>query len=285
MTRYFDEANGVLIRGLPNVQTTVQGREIFTAEGRLVAIPDFPAQALSPVESYKATASDNLEEGIAGLIYVGLRRPFYSKGFELAGAARGVYNTEFRKLNSIRCQGFQDNVPAAQQILPASVGCDFTFPQHIRLFYGRGTRQPLSVNGPSKQSGRNDTDTAPTTSRADHRAPIANGPTFSLRSRPNMAGSPTRSRVSAKRLESLRLERRWACRRSACPRCYGVIARASDRQRIGGEQGCARVCRSRGGRSGRPADSRADDALRLSVVMHTSHAGGRRHHLCSRRPT
>jgi len=50
MTRYFDEANGVLIRGLPNVQTTVQGREIFTAEGRLVAIPDFPAQALSPVE-------------------------------------------------------------------------------------------------------------------------------------------------------------------------------------------------------------------------------------------
>jgi hypothetical protein len=164
----------------------------------------------------------NLKGG-ADLIDVGLRRPFYFKGFELACAARSVYNTESSKLdpigsllisdrwqtgigeigalvnvsstqtrylNSIGCQGFRDNVPAAQQILPASVGCDFTFPQHIGLFYGRSTRQRPSVNGPSKQSGRNNTDTTPTTSRSDHRAPIANGPTFSLRSRPNMAGSP-----------------------------------------------------------------------------------------------
>ena len=180
VTRYLDEANGVLIRGLPNVQTTVQGREIFTADGRSVSISDFPAQALSRVEVYKATTADNLEGGIAGLIDVGLRRPFDFKGFELAGAARGVYNTESRKLdpigsllvsnrwqtgigeigallnvsftqtrylNSIRYQGFQDNVPAAQQILPASVGRNFTFPQDIGLFYGRGTRQRPSVNG------------------------------------------------------------------------------------------------------------------------------------------
>jgi outer membrane receptor for ferrienterochelin and colicin len=53
VTRYGDEANGVLIRGLPNVQTTVQGREIFTADGRSVSIQDFPAQALSKVEVYK----------------------------------------------------------------------------------------------------------------------------------------------------------------------------------------------------------------------------------------
>jgi iron complex outermembrane receptor protein len=180
VTRYLDEANGVLIRGLPNVQTTVQGREIFTADGRSVSISDFPAQALSRVEVYKATTADNLEGGIAGLIDVGLRRPFDFKGFELAGAARGVYNTESRKLdpigsllvsnrwqtgigeigalvnvsftqtrylNSIRYQGFQDNIPAAQQVLPASVGRNFTFPQDIGIFYGRGTRQRPSVNG------------------------------------------------------------------------------------------------------------------------------------------
>ncbi|MGN7998919.1 TonB-dependent receptor [Sphingomonas sp. 22176] len=179
VTRYADEANGVLIRGLPNVQTTVQGREIFTADGRSVAIQDFPAQALSRVEVYKATTADNLEGGIAGLIDVGLRRPFDFKGFQLAGAARGVYNTESRKLdpigsllisdrwqtgigeigalvnasftqtrflNSIRYQGFQDNVPANQQILPASVSRNITFPQDIGLFYGRGTRQRPSVN-------------------------------------------------------------------------------------------------------------------------------------------
>ncbi|MEG8038573.1 TonB-dependent receptor [Sphingomonas sp. LR60] len=179
VTRYGDEANGVLIRGLPNVQTTVQGREIFTADGRSVSIQDFPAQALSKVEVYKATTADNLEGGIAGLIDVGLRRPFDFKGFQLAGAARGVYNSESRKLdpigsllvsdrwqtgigeigalvnvsftqtrflNSVRYQGFQDNVPAAQTILPTSVGRNFTFPQDIGLFYGRGTRQRPSVN-------------------------------------------------------------------------------------------------------------------------------------------
>jgi len=180
VTRYLDEAGGVLIRGLPNVQTTVQGREIFTADGRTVSIADFPAQALSRVEVYKATTADNLEGGIAGLIDVGLRRPFDFKGFQIAGAARGVYNTESRKLdpigsllisdrwqtgigeigalvnvsftqtrylNSVRYQGFQDNVPAAQAVLPASVGRNFTFPQDIGLFYGRGTRQRPSVNG------------------------------------------------------------------------------------------------------------------------------------------
>ena len=180
VTRYADEANGVLIRGLPNVQTTVQGREIFTADGRSVAIQDFPAQALSRVDVFKATTAENLEGGIAGLIDVGLRRPFDLKGFQLAGAARGVYNTESRKLdpigsllisdrwqtgigeigalinasftqtrflNSVRYQGFQDNVPAAQAILPASVGRNFTFPQDIGLFYGRGNRQRPSING------------------------------------------------------------------------------------------------------------------------------------------
>ncbi len=180
VTRYTDEANGVLIRGLPNVQTTVNGREIFTADGRSVAIQDFPAQAVARVDVFKAVTAQNLEGGIAGLIDVGLRRPFDFKGFQLAGAARGVYNTESRKLdpigsllvsdrwqtgigeigallnvsftqtrylNSIRYQGFQDNVPAAQAVLPASVGRNFTFPQDIGLFYARGNRQRPSVNG------------------------------------------------------------------------------------------------------------------------------------------
>ncbi|GGO91448.1 TonB-dependent receptor [Stakelama pacifica] len=180
VTRYADEANGVLIRGLPNVQTTVQGREIFTADGRSVSIQDFPAQALSRVEVYKATTAENLEGGIAGLIDVGLRRPFDFKGFQIAGALRGAYNTESRKvdpigsllvtdrwqtgigevgvlvnasftqtryLNSIRYQGFQDNVPENQLILPTSVGRDFTFPQDIGLYYRRGNRQRPSVNG------------------------------------------------------------------------------------------------------------------------------------------
>lgn len=47
VNRSNDEANGVLIRGLPDVTTTFNGREIFTAENRGVALQDFPAGALA----------------------------------------------------------------------------------------------------------------------------------------------------------------------------------------------------------------------------------------------
>ena len=95
--RFRDEANGVVIRGLPNVQTTLQGREIFTADGRTVSFQDFPAQSLAKLEVFKNTTADNLEGGIAGLINIGLRRPFDFKGFQIAGAVRGTYNDQSRK--------------------------------------------------------------------------------------------------------------------------------------------------------------------------------------------
>lgn len=37
------EAGRVLVRGLPDLTTTYNGRDIFTAEARFVAIQDFPA--------------------------------------------------------------------------------------------------------------------------------------------------------------------------------------------------------------------------------------------------
>jgi len=178
--RFRDEANGVVIRGLPNVQTTLQGREIFTADGRTVSFQDFPAQSLAKLEVFKNTTADNLEGGIAGLINIGLRRPFDFKGFQIAGAVRGTYNDQSRKydpngsllvsdrwqtgigeigalinvsytranyLNSVRYQGFQDYLLPSQTVTPASVGRSFTYPQDIGLYYARGYRERPSVNG------------------------------------------------------------------------------------------------------------------------------------------
>ena len=53
----------MLIRGLPNEQTTVQGRDRSTIDGRSVSIQDFPAQALSCVKVYTATTADKLKGG------------------------------------------------------------------------------------------------------------------------------------------------------------------------------------------------------------------------------
>ncbi|HET7710179.1 MAG TPA: TonB-dependent receptor [Sphingomicrobium sp.] len=82
------EASRVLLRGLDRsyYTTTYNGREIFTAETRSVALQDFPAGAISAVEAFKTSTANLVEPGLAGLINVRSRRPFDFTGFEAAGS-------------------------------------------------------------------------------------------------------------------------------------------------------------------------------------------------------
>ena len=95
-----DEGSGVLVRGLPDVATTVNGRDISTAELRRVQLQDFPSGALAGMEVYKSGTADLLEPGLAGLINVRTRRPFDFKGFEIDGAIRETYNDQNGKYNT-----------------------------------------------------------------------------------------------------------------------------------------------------------------------------------------
>lgn len=96
------EANRVLLRGLDrfNYTTTYNGREIFTAETRSVALQDFPAGGISAIEAFKTSTADLVEPGIAGLINVRSRRPFDFDGAEVAGSIWGVYPNQSRDLNA-----------------------------------------------------------------------------------------------------------------------------------------------------------------------------------------
>src|SRR5688500_15111644 len=87
------EASRVLLRGLDEdfYTTTYNGREIFTAETRSVALQDFPAGGISAIEAFKTSTANRVDPGIAGLINVRSRRPFDFDGFELAGSVWGVY--------------------------------------------------------------------------------------------------------------------------------------------------------------------------------------------------
>jgi TonB-dependent receptor len=78
------ETNRVVIRGLPNVVTTLNGREIFTGSGRGFAFQDLPAEAVSELNVYKTSSADLIEGGIAGLVNINLHKPFDFKGFSLA---------------------------------------------------------------------------------------------------------------------------------------------------------------------------------------------------------
>ena len=61
------EASRVLVRGFDNTYytTTYNGREIFTAETRSVALQDFPSGAIAAIEAFKTSTANLVEPGIA----------------------------------------------------------------------------------------------------------------------------------------------------------------------------------------------------------------------------
>ena len=92
------EATRVLIRGFDNVYypTTYNGRELFTAETRSVALQDFPAGAVAAIEAFKTSTANLIEPGIAGLVNVRSRRPFDFQGSEISGSVWWLHPNQSR---------------------------------------------------------------------------------------------------------------------------------------------------------------------------------------------
>lgn len=65
-----------LVRGLPDILTTLDGREIFTAEGRGFAFQDLPAEAVARVDVFKSNTANLIEGGVAGTIDLRLNKAF-----------------------------------------------------------------------------------------------------------------------------------------------------------------------------------------------------------------
>ena len=77
-----------IVRGLPDVLTTLDGREIFTGTGRGFSYQDLPAEALAGADVYKSTSADLIEGGVAGQINLRLHKPFDFNGFTVAATGR-----------------------------------------------------------------------------------------------------------------------------------------------------------------------------------------------------
>ena len=80
-----------IVRGLPDVLTTLDGREIFTGTGRGFSYQDLPAEALAGADVYKSTSADLIEGGVAGQINLRLHKPFDFDGFTVAATGRAQY--------------------------------------------------------------------------------------------------------------------------------------------------------------------------------------------------
>jgi len=92
------EASRVLIRGLPDFATTYNGREIFTAETRVVALQDFPSANIAALEVFKTSTANLVEPGLAGLVNVRSRRPFDFREGQISASVWGLYSVQSEKI-------------------------------------------------------------------------------------------------------------------------------------------------------------------------------------------
>jgi TonB-dependent receptor len=87
----------VTIRGLDDVTTTLNGRNIFTASGLSLSLQDIPASLLSEVDVKKTRSAADIETGIAGVIDIHTHRPFDFSGRRISIAAKGTYQEQAGK--------------------------------------------------------------------------------------------------------------------------------------------------------------------------------------------
>jgi iron complex outermembrane recepter protein len=133
--------SGIEIRGLPQVETTLNGREVFSATGsRVLNFEDIPSSLLAGIDVYKDPTADLLEGGIGGTVDLRTRKPFDFKGFAFESSAAEDYSDmvgqtkpEFTLLASDRWQtgvgevgalvsfGYQDRAYRQDQVSNQSI--------------------------------------------------------------------------------------------------------------------------------------------------------------------
>jgi iron complex outermembrane recepter protein len=77
ITRDRGEGSTIAIRGLTQVETTLNGREVFTAgNGRVLDYSDISAELLSQANVYKTASANHIEGGVGGLVDLRTHYPF-----------------------------------------------------------------------------------------------------------------------------------------------------------------------------------------------------------------
>lgn len=94
-----NEIGDVKIRGLGDIMTTLDGREIITGTGRQFSLQDLPADALARVDVVKTNTADMIEGGVAGTIDLELNKPFNFRKPTIVASARGTYGIKADRLD------------------------------------------------------------------------------------------------------------------------------------------------------------------------------------------
>lgn len=75
--RFSAEGSGVVVRGMTQVRSELNGRDVFSARNtRGLSFEDVPSELMAGVDVYKNPSADMIEGGIAGSVNLRTRRPF-----------------------------------------------------------------------------------------------------------------------------------------------------------------------------------------------------------------
>jgi TonB-dependent receptor len=103
--RFSAEGSGVTVRGLTQVRSELNGRDVFSARNtRGLSFEDVPAELMSGVDVYKNPSADMIEGGIAGTVNLRTRKPLDHEGFTagLTGSANfGDFSEEIKPQASL----------------------------------------------------------------------------------------------------------------------------------------------------------------------------------------
>lgn len=88
IVRHRGEGSLVSVRGLTQVLTTLNGREVFTAgSGRTLDCADIATEMLAGIDVYKSSSARRIEGGVGGTVDLRTRRPFdFADGATVLGA-------------------------------------------------------------------------------------------------------------------------------------------------------------------------------------------------------
>lgn len=88
----YGEGSSVAIRGLTQIRTQLNGRDVFTAGStNALSLEYVPAELLAGIDVYKNPSADFVEDQLSGTVNMRTRKPFDFDGFKLAGSVAANY--------------------------------------------------------------------------------------------------------------------------------------------------------------------------------------------------
>lgn len=94
------EGSGVAVRGLSQVRSELNGRDVFSAaSGRGLSFEDVPAELMYAVDTYKSPSADMIEGGLGGTVNLRTRMPLDSEGQVASVSVKANYGDQIKETN------------------------------------------------------------------------------------------------------------------------------------------------------------------------------------------